>query len=337
MNTLITGGTGFLGLNIAEELLRNGQDVILLSDGELPDYARRELSKHAGALTSASVDVADDAAVDATFAEHRPGRVVHAAVITAGEQRERYDFDRIVDVNIKGTGHVLSAAAKYRTPRVVYVSSGSAYGLSLLNAATVAEDTPAYPDTLYSITKYASERMCARFRRLCGLDVVCARLGSVFGPWERDTGVRDSLSLPFQIVRRTMRNEEIVLPRREPRRDWIYSRDAAAAIACLLSAAGLTHELYNVASGAEWRRFAEGCCLRLRSIFPQLRYRIAAEGEAANISFLGETDRALMSKERLLADTGFRVTTKPETVFDGYAQWLEKHRAYLNQAMWCRT
>lgn len=334
MKTLITGGTGFVGLNVAEELLRSGEDVVLFSDSELMGHALQELSKLPGTLKTVYGDIADRAAIDAAFTEHHPDRVVHAAVITADEQRELRDFARIIDVNIKGTGHVLGAAATHGTRRVVYVSSGSAYGLSLLGDTMVSEETPPQPDTLYSVTKYASERVCARFRQLCALDVVCARLGSVFGPWERDTGVRDSLSLPFQIMRRAMADEDVVLPRREPRRDWIYSRDAATAIMRLLYATALRYDLYNVAAGAEWPRFAENWCIRLRSVFAQLRYRIADADEAANITFLGESDRALMSNERLSSDTGFRATAAHEVVLDSYARWLDDNRRSQTNKEW---
>lgn len=321
MKTLITGGTGFVGLNVAEELLRGGEDVILFSDSELMAYALQKLSALPGTLKTVCADIADRAAVNASFAEHQPQRVVHAAAITSGEQRELRDFGRIVDVNIKGTAHVLGAAAKYGSHRVIYVSSGSAYGSALDCGTVVSEETPPRPDTLYSITKHASERVCARFRELHGLDVICARLGSVFGPWERDTGVRDTLSLPFQIVQLAMAGEEIILPQREARRDWIYSRDAAAAIVRLLHAHALRYDLYNVAAGTGWPRFAENWCSHLRPIFPQLRYRSAGADEAANISFLGERDRALMSNKRLSSDIGFRAMVHDD-VFASYAAWL---------------
>lgn len=330
MKTLITGGTGFVGLNVAEELLRGGENVILFSDSELMAYALQKLSALPGTFKTVRADIADRAAVDAAFAEHQPDRVVHAAVITAGEQRELRDFDRIIDVNIKGTGHVLSAAAKHGARRVVYVSSGSAYGLALLDGTTVSEETPPQPDTLYSITKYASERLCARVRWLRGLDVVCARLGSVFGPWERDTGVRDMLSLPFQIVRLAMAGAEVILPRREARRDWIYSRDVTAGIVALLYADALRYDVYNVAAGTEWPRFAENLCSRLRPIFPTLRYRISSADEAPNVSFLGDRDRSMMSVERLSSDTGFRPTFDHGKAFDDYVAWLGGNRDYYD-------
>jgi len=328
LKVLVTGGTGFVGLNIVEALLARGDEVVVASDTELPPYACAVLERLPGKLKDVRADVADAREVDSLFAEHRPVMVVHAAVITAGEAREFTAFDRIVDVNVKGTAHVLAAAVAQGVRRLVYTSSGSAFGRALIEGGTVTEDTPAQPDNLYSITKHASERVCARFRELRGLDVVCARLGSVFGPWERNTGMRDSLSLPFQVFRHALTGNEVILPRVEARRDWVYSRDVASGIMGLLDAGTLRHQLYNLSSGIDWTNYGMRWCEALRHAMPQLRARVAGEGESANVSFLGHRDRAMMSIERLSTETGFRPRAAREDVFAEFVAWLSTHRPY---------
>jgi len=330
LKVLVTGGTGFVGLNIVEALLARGDEVVAASDAEFPPYPREVFRRLSGALAEVRADVADARAVDSMFAEHRPDAVVHAAVITAGETREFAAFDRVVDVNVKGTAHVLAAAVSHGVRRVVYTSSGSAYGRALLNASALTEDTPVQPDSLYSITKHASERVCARFRQLRGLDVVCTRLGSVFGPWERDTGVRDSLSLPYQIFRHAIACNEVILPRSEARRDWVYSRDVASGVVALLDAGLLRHELYNLSTGITWAGFALRCCEALRQGGYRVQCRVAGEGEAANVTFLGERDRAPMSIERLSSETGFRPRAAREDVCPEYVAWLGAHRHYYD-------
>lgn len=330
MNVLVTGGSGFVGLNVVEALLARGDAVVAASNDEMPLYAKGVLGRLPGTLHIVHVDVADAPAMRDLFAQHRPEAVIHAAVITAGEARELTGLDRVVDVNVKGTAHVLAAALAEQVRRTIYVSSGSAYGAALLEADEVAEETPPQPDSLYSITKYAAEGLCSRFRAAHGLDVVCARLGSVFGPWERDTGVRDTLSLPFQIFRRAAAGEEVVLPRREPRRDWVYAGDVAAGLLALLDAHATQHTLYNVSSGARWTAFGERWCQALRGLFPDFRHRVAGEAERPNVSFLGERDRALMAIERLAADTAYRPLHGDGRVLAGYAAWLQAHRAYYD-------
>jgi len=320
MTTLVTGGTGFVGLNIVEALAARGRRVVVMSNAELPDSARRAFPD----VQTMQVDVADADAVQRAFAELRPEHVVHAAVITAGEARELAEFGRVVDVNLKGTSNVLAAAADHAVRRVIYVSSGSAYGGALVERDEISEETPASPDTLYAITKFSSERVCARLHALRGLDVVCTRLGSVFGPWERETGVRDTLSLPFQILRQARSGQRIVLSPREPRRDWIYSRDVAEGVIALLDASKLSHDLYNLSAGRSWPDFSMRSCEALRAIYPQLECRVAAEGEQPTVSFLGHRDRAMMSAQRLRDDVGFTAAYDTNAAFDDYIAWLRQ-------------
>lgn len=124
MKTLITGGGGFVGLNIAEALLRAGDDVIVLGNQDPPAYAMAALGQLPGKLDVIRADVSDRDAIDAAFSQSRPHRVVHAATITAGADRELREFDRIIDVNIKGTANVLRAALACGVGKFVYVSSG---------------------------------------------------------------------------------------------------------------------------------------------------------------------------------------------------------------------
>jgi UDP-glucuronate 4-epimerase len=325
MNVLVTGGTGFVGLNVVEALLARGDRVTAFSNDALPAAAREAFAALPGELRVATGDVADADAVARALADAAPECVVHAAVITAREARELAQLDRIVDVNLKGTAHVVAAAADRGVRRIVYVSSGSAYGAALVDREAVDESTAAAPDTLYAITKFASERVCARLRAIRGVDVVCARLGSVFGSWERDTGVRDTLSLPFQILTLARSGKPVVLPSREPRRDWIYSRDVAAGIAALLDAPKLAHDLYNLAAGREWSGFAARWCETLKAIHPRFEYRLAAAGEQATVAFLGDRDRAAMAVTRLREDAGFSARYDTRSAFNDYLAWLRRH------------
>jgi UDP-glucose 4-epimerase len=136
--------------------------------------------------------------------------------------------------------------------RLINLSSASAYGGAAfgdgpLDEAATAPD----PAALYAISKFAGERMGARLRALWGLDVVSVRLSAVFGPWERGTGVRDTLSPPFQVMRAVLRGEPVRLER-DDGRDWLYAPDVARAVEMLLRAPALRFDLYNVGPGRLW-------------------------------------------------------------------------------------
>jgi nucleoside-diphosphate-sugar epimerase len=328
VRVVVTGGGGFVGLNVVEALLRRGDDVLALDRGPLHPHAAAGFQGLPGKLTSVEADVTSAGAIADVFAGFRPTHVVHAAVITPGPERERRDCGRIVEVNIAGVWHVLAAALHADVRRVAYVSSGSVYGRTLLADTSVAESDPPRPDSLYAVTKQAAEGICTRFREQDGLDVVCARVGSVFGPWERDSGVRDTMSLPYQMFALARRGEEIRLADREPRRDWIYSRDVALGLARLLDAPDLRHDVYNLAAGLGGAPIAAPWCDRLKAFWPALVCRRVAGEDVPNVEFLGPRDRALMLNTRIREETGFRPAYGTDAALDDYAAWLRSNREY---------
>jgi len=267
--------------------------------------------------------------VETLFAGRRVERVVHAAVITAGEDREQKDPHTILDVNVLGSVRVLDAARRHGVRRVVYVSSGSAYGESIFTEPRLYEDaTPARPGTLYAVSKYAAERTALRLRELWQLDLVCTRLGSVIGPWELDTGVRDLLSTHYQAARLAASGRTAVLPRRELVRDLVYSRDVAAGVVALLEAKAPSHALYNLSSGRNWSNTLPAWCEALQRVHAGFTYRVAEEGEEPNVRSADTRDRHPMDIARISGDIGFVPAYGPPEAYADFTAWLEHHPAY---------
>ena len=325
MTILVTGATGFVGNNIVEALLARGERVVGFGQGGMPANALRAFARYGDALENVEGDVRDEACVERLFATRRIEGMVHAAVITAGVARERQDVSAIVDVNVTGTARVLETARRYGVGRIVHVSSGSAYGRSLFDCERLYEDvTPERPQTMYQITKFAGERTALRLRELHALDLVCVRLGSVIGPWERDTGVRDTLSTHFQLAKMAALGETVLLPQREFRRDWVYCRDVAVAIAGLLFAPKLGHALYNISSDLTWGGLAPWC-RKLQEIYPQFAYRVAGDGEKSNLGIAELQDRGVMDIGRLRQDIGYAPKYGPAQAYEDYAEWLRSY------------
>jgi len=316
MTVLITGGTGFVGLNVARALLERDADVVLLGHAPLPDAAAAALGGRATAVVG-DVRRADDLA--RVLAERRPSRIVHAAALTPGPGRERPDGRATVEVNVLGTLNLLEAARERGIERLVLVSSGAVYGQSGSERPRLDEATPPAPLGLYGISKLAGEQLGLRLGELFGLDVVACRLGSVFGPFERASGVRETLSPILQVTRLAERGGTAILPR-AGRRDWIYSRDVGAAIATLLFAPAPAARLYNVGSGVSWS--VEDWCARLRAAFPRFDYRLAATPAEANVDYWGDRDRAPFAIDRLVGDLGFRARFGLNEAFADYLDWL---------------
>lgn len=174
----------------------------------------------------------------------------------------------------------------------MYVSSGSVYGASGEQAQRLDEvETPLRPEGLYGISKHAAEASVRRLAQLHGLDRVIGRLGACFGPCEMDTGMRDTLSAPLQMVRHALRGTVAVLPR-PGLRDWLYSRDAAAALIALLEAKADRadpHRIYNLSAGFQWT--IEQWCAALMVQWPDFRLHVATGGKTPTVDYPGSTGR----------------------------------------------
>ena len=323
MAVLVTGGSGFVGLNLVERLLMRSADVVALSDRPMPNSATASFDTLPGKLNIVEGDVRDVDAIERAFAVRAIDSVIHAAVITAGGERVRDDAPTVAGVNVMGTVAMLEAAVRPRPRRFVYVSSGAVYGEAGYDADILDESAPApHPDGLYGVTKFAAERTALVYRAVHGLGIVAARLSGVFGRWEYATGLRDTLSPPLQLMRFAFGAKEAVLPRRDTK-DWIYGPDVADGLIALLDADRLNHDLYNVSRDGTWGM--DDWCRRLSQAVPGFRYRYAKDGEAANVDLHGDRDRAPLSTARLAEDTGFRARFSVDEAFDDYIEWTRVH------------
>jgi nucleoside-diphosphate-sugar epimerase len=324
MTFLITGGSGFVGLNVLHRLLARGDSVVNFSLAEPPPAAGESLAALPGTLRTVTGDLRDPRALEAAFADGGITHVLHAGVITAGAQREAEDAAGIVAVNVAGTVNVMEAARRHGVRRVVYPGSGAVYGANgfsapLLDEARVAPN----PESLYGITKLAAERIALRYRAIAGLDVVAARLGGVFGPWEYATGQRDTLSPILAATRLALADGEAVLEG-AGRRDWIYAPDVAEALLFLLEwPSAPRHAVYHVAAGRSWS-VAEWCTA-LQARRPKFRWRLAARPEEANVPVHWASARAPLSPARLRDEMGWSARFGMDAALADFLEGSQRH------------
>jgi len=257
--------------------------------------------------------------------------VAHCAAITSSPQREAREPAAIMEVNLNGTIGVLEAARQHGARRVVYVGSSSLYGEALFRLKSVHEESPVFPETLYAITKHAAERMCGRLRELWQIDVACVRLGTVIGPWERNTGARDRYGTHSQLVDLAVRGETAVLTPREIRRDWLYAKDAAAGIIALLEAKSPQHLTYNLSSGVEWETPVMKWCAALEAAFEGFHYHVAAAGETPNVSYTDQ-DRCLMDTGRIAHELRYAPQFLRDAAYADFIEWIGRNRDFYTQS-----
>ena len=185
MQTLVTGGAGFIGSNLVDALVERGDEVAVLDD---VSTGRRENLEPALANGAELVDgdVRDAEAVTALCERLRPEVIFHlAAQIDVRKSVSDPIFD--ARVNVEGTINVLRAAHAHGVRRVVNTSSGGAiYGEG--RTIPAPEDHPVAPEAPYGLSKFCAEAYCEMFGRLHGLSTISLRYGNVYGPRQDPLG-----------------------------------------------------------------------------------------------------------------------------------------------------
>jgi nucleoside-diphosphate-sugar epimerase len=328
MVTMVIGGTGFIGLNIAERLLTEGKTTVLFDRRPLPAAARQYLSHLPGRLVEKTGDVLDTKGLHACLERERVSHLFFGAAVTADPQREARSPRQIIETNLVGMTSTLEAARDAELERVINLSSGAAYGERAHSDAPLDEDMVLDPVGLYPVTKATSERIVRRLAALWSMQLINVRLSPVFGPWEVDSGVRDLLTPQLQATWLALQRRHGVLMFCD-RRDWTYSRELARALVALMAQPTLAHEVYNISCGevsssADW-------CARLAEHYSGFSWQVADESNSANISQHGAPERQPMVTERLRDALGWVPHANIDDWFGDWLVWLEIARSYWSQ------
>lgn len=172
---LVTGGAGFIGSNLADELIRRGARVTIIDD--LSTGFRENLEEISGSFDFVEGDINDDALI----------RSVIAGVDTVYHQAALPSVPRSVEnpaethrVCVDGTFSLLVQARDAGVRRFVYAASSSAYG----DQPTLPKVESMRPDPLspYAVAKLTGESYCRAFHNVYGLETISLRYFNVFGP-----------------------------------------------------------------------------------------------------------------------------------------------------------
>ena len=322
MSVMVTGGTGFVGLNLVEALLARGEHVVVVAIDTMPPVAAAAFARLPGRLTVECADVTDGAGLVGLMRRQAVDRLFPFAAITSGPDREREAPERVVEVNLLGFMKQLRAARDAGVRRVIAPSSAAVYGESFYHHAFLDEtSTPPIPTGIYGVTKYAVERSGLRLAGLWGIDLIVARIGAVFGPWERDTGLRDMIGPHWHLARRAGDGAEAVLPANIPAYSWVYARDVASGLLHLLDMADPPHRVFNICSGAPWGSVITQWADLLAAGHPEFRWRQSADAADVNVAFTDTRPRGRMDIGRIAA-TGWAPRFPPASAYADYAEWL---------------
>lgn len=279
-NVLITGGAGFLGSHLAEELLQHGHGVRVL------DALTAQVH---GEDTARPVDL--DPEVELQVGDVRDPRAVQRALdgidaivhfaSSVGVGQSMYECAAYTDVNCRGTAVLLEAAMRRGLDKLLVASSMSVYGEGLYtdedglpyhrvsrsplalargrfepttDDGTVLAPAPTpetkYPEpaSVYALTKYYQERFCLMLGGAYGIPTVALRFFNAYGP-------RQSLSNPYTGVlaifasRYLNGRPPVLYEDGRQRRDFVHVRDMARACRMALTDDGADGEVLNIGSG----------------------------------------------------------------------------------------
>jgi len=237
---LVTGGAGFIGSHLAEELLRRGQRVRVVDS--LITGKRRNLEPLDG-VEFVEGDLADPSI--AADAVKGMDYVLHQAAIPS-VPRSVKDPVTSNRANIDASLNVLVAARDAGVKRVVYAGSSSAYG----DTPTLPkrEDMPTNPLSPYALQKLVAEQYCQMFTRLYGLETVTIRYFNVFGP-RQDPGSPYSGVISLFSTALLERRQPVIYGDGEQTRDFTYVANVVDGVLRACEAADASGEVINVATG----------------------------------------------------------------------------------------
>jgi UDP-N-acetylglucosamine/UDP-N-acetyl-alpha-D-glucosaminouronate 4-epimerase len=237
---LVTGGAGFIGSHLAEELLRRGHRV-RVADSLVT--GRRENLQTLNGIEFLEGDLAD-----AGFARRAVAGaevVLHQAAI-ASVPRSVKDPITSNRANVDGTLNVLVAARDAGVRRVVFAGSSSVYGDS--SALPKHEAMPTNPLSPYALQKAVGEQYLGMFTRLYGLETVSTRYFNVFGPRQDPSSPYSGVISVFATALLENRPPTIYGDG-EQTRDFTYVANVVDGVLRAAEAANVSGEVINVATG----------------------------------------------------------------------------------------
>ena len=307
---LVTGGAGFIGSHIAEELVRRGHGVRVV-DSLIT--GRRPNLDHVSGVEFIEGDLADEPIASRAVAGI--DFVLHQAAIPSVPRSVK---DPITShrANVTASLNLLLAARDAGVRRVVYAGSSSAYGDT--PALPKREDMPPNPLSPYALQKLVAEQYCQMFTSLYGLETVTTRYFNVFGP-RQDPGSPYSGVISLFAAALLDGRRPTIYGDGEQTRDFTYVENVVDGVLRATEAQGASGEAINVATG---HRISLNDLLRTMNRL--LGADLAAVYEASRAGDVRDS-QADISKARTLL--GYQPSVSLEEGLRRTLEWCRAERA----------
>lgn len=238
---LVTGGAGFIGSHICEELLKEGLEVISIDDysaGKKINHAHLDSNPK---FTAVKCDITNYEELSKNFDG------VDVVFHNAASKKNicLRDPKRDLEVNAGGTLNLLDLAVKNNVKKIVHASTGSVYGEAVILPQT--EEHPLKPTSYYGVSKLAGEKYVALFNKLFGLDTTVLRYFHVVGSRQEHNEFGGVLAI---FVRNMVNGEQpVIFGDGLQERSFTHVKDLVRANMLVAVSPNAVGEVYNCASG----------------------------------------------------------------------------------------
>jgi len=240
MKCLVTGGAGFIGSNLVEELLKRGDEVTVIDNFTTGSWTN--LPSNNGRLSVVKGDILDFKLVESCV---KDVEVVFHLAAEVGNVKSLENPIRDAEVNILGTINLLRAVVASKVKSIVYSSSSAIFGEP--EHLPIDESHPLAPESFYAVSKLGAEKYCLAFAKLYNISVVCLRYFNVYGPQQ---GYSEYANVMPIFTERLLKGIPLIIyGDGEQTRDFVAVQDVVQAN-LLAAAKELTvGEVFNIGTG----------------------------------------------------------------------------------------
>lgn len=286
---IVTGANGFIGSNIVSELIPLGWRVYAV-DLAFDNPACDTWDRARVDMINSSCESLPDLSADA---------LIHGAFITASPEARGESPEQNLRANLDPLLGMMAYAEHNNIARSIYISSSGVY--RTMPDTLIDETRPANPLGVYAVAKTMMENLVETMRTVYQRNMICVRLGNIYGRYEYQRDTRPFLSVIGQMIHDATTTGNIKVYRPAETREWTYSADIGRAVHALLTAGTLNYPLYHLASGERMSNLS-------------LAYLIQSAIESATIEIVDETldnkpkltRLGTLDNSRLFQDTGFK-------------------------------
>jgi UDP-glucose 4-epimerase len=319
MTSIVTGGAGFIGSHLVDELLKKGEQVV-----SIDNYSRGSQDNLKVAMCSKNLVTVEGDLVSENFAnEHIKNAeiVFHLAAING--TKHFYERPRsVIETNLRSTQNVLSASVRNGIKKIIFSSSSEVYGYPRVFPTSEDSpptfDSPSVPRWSYGVSKFCDEHLCYAYAREFGIPIIIVRLFNTYGPRLLGTPEGQVVSI---FIKSALEGRKLqIFGKGEQTRSFCYVSDTVDGIIRGANYPAESAEIFNIGNETEItinelaRKVLEACGSRSSQIehLPQM---------------IGDSPRRVPSLEKARKLLGYSPKVDLQTGLEQTIEWFRNGRS----------